>query len=601
MKQLTSATAIGMILAATPALAEVTPQSVWESLSSYYERYGLTVQSGAVDEAGDTLTVRDLVLSQTADTGDTTIDLGDVVFTATGDGAVRMDLADQATITSNVTPMPAEIEEAAPEDEAAGGAEATDAADADTEATPTPDATADAPDTAAEPGAPADDQSAEPAEAAPSAEDAMDQTGGDQAAADAVIPPQPTQFVFTANLANEDITIREDGDAMVYDYLLPKLDMTVTRVTFDDGSAIENPATITMNNVKGSDWVEGSDAEKTVQSASADDITVDIDLDKDGTTAKGQIVIAGIAANSETSMPAGAPKAQEFADMLKAGLTTKGDMTLGSLTADLDMQTMDNEGQPRKFSIKADSAESALNFAIDQSRISYAGTGGAANAELTVPDLPAPVGYGIADSTFDVDFPIEKADAAQDFKVSYTLNGIALTDSVWALFDPQNALPRDPASVDVDLSGSVKVLQGLLDGPSMADISKLEDPNTPEEERAAITEDLAAPPVDLREITLNKVALSLLGATADVSGKLSAPETGTMETPVGSISGRFEGLNGTLDKLGQAGLIPAEQMMGVRMMLAMFAKADPQNPEVMNTELEFKEGGQIFANGQQVK
>ena len=60
-------------------------------------------------------------------------------------------------------------------------------------------------------------------------------------------------------------------------------------------------------------------------------------------------------------------------------------------------------------------------------------------------------------------------------------------------------------------------------------------------------------------------------------------------------------MNGLLDKLGAAGLVPAEQMMGVKMMLQMFAKADPQNPELLTTELEFNEQGQIFANGQQVK
>ena len=92
-----------------------------------------------------------------------------------------------------------------------------------------------------------------------------------------------------------------------------------------------------------------------------------------------------------------------------------------------------------------------------------------------------------------------------------------------------------------------------------------------------------------------------MGAKADVTGKLAAPETGDMQTPVGTISGKFEGVNGLLDKLGAAGLVPAEQMMGVKMMLQMFAKADPQNPELLTTELEFNEQGQIFANGQQVK
>lgn len=42
-------------------------------------------------------------------------------------------------------------------------------------------------------------------------------------------------------------------------------------------------------------------------------------------------------------------------------------------------------------------------------------------------------------------------------------------------------------------------------------------------------------------------------------------------------------------------------MMGMRMMLAMFAKPDEANPDRLTSEIEFREGGRIFANGQQVK
>ena len=49
------------------------------------------------------------------------------------------------------------------------------------------------------------------------------------------------------------------------------------------------------------------------------------------------------------------------------------------------------------------------------------------------------------------------------------------------------------------------------------------------------------------------------------------------------------------------GIAPEQQMMGVRMMLAMFARPSQDDPEKLTTELEFREGGSIFANGQQVK
>lgn len=627
MKRLTSATAIGLILAATPALAEMTPKSVWENLSSYYDSYGLTVEAASVDDAGDTLTVNDLVLTQKAESGETRIDMGDVVFSATGDGAVRMDLADEATLTLDL-PEPPPVDEAALDADATQAADAdtsgadaaaqatTDAADATTDADvaaqATNDTAADAANAAAQ--AAADAAAAAEAAAGDAANDAGDAAADAEAAAEeaaaaaqaemaAEQAEQPSLVTLTAKIANEDITIREDGDAIVYDYLLPKLDMTVTQIELNNGKVITNPATIALVNLKGSDRVEGKKAQKIVKAATIESATFNLAVDnEDGQKATGQFVFGGLAMNSDTAMPADSgTMADDFSAMLKAGMTLKGDLKIASITGNLDMVTKDEEGQMRPVALKMDSADNALTFAIDQARINYAGVSGATKGELTVPDFPVPMGYGLTDTKFNVDFPIAVSDQPQNFTVSYLLNGVTMTDSIWALFDPQAALPRDPASIDVDLAGSIKVLRDFFDPATMEAAAKMEDPNLSDEQRAALMEEMMAPPVDLRDITINKVALNMLGAKADVTGKLAAPEQGDMQEPVGTISGKFEGVPALLEKLGSMGLVPAEQMMGVQMMLQMFSKPDAQNPNVLTTELEFKEGGQVFANGQQVK
>lgn len=616
MKKLTSATAIGMILAATPALAEVTPKSVWENLSSYYDRYGLTVETAAVDEAGDTLTVNDLVLSQKAETGETRIDMGDVVFSATGDGAVRMDMADEVTLTMNL-PEPPPVDEAALDADATQAADAaTSAADAAAQAaTDATDvieddgvATQAAPDAAAEAEAAPGDAAADAANAAAQAQAAAEAANAaaqaemdtEQAAEQA---EQPRKVTVIAKIADEDITIREDGDAMVYDYLLPKVDMTVSQIELNNGKVITNPATIALVNLKGSDRVEGTDTQKIVQAGTIESATFNLAVDNDdGQKATGQFVLGGLSMNSDTAMPAGDKTMKDdLTAMLKAGMAVKGDLKIASITGNLDMVTKDEEGQMRPVALKMDSADNALTFAMDQARINYAGASGATNAELTVPDFPVPVGYGMTDTKFNVDFPIAVSDQPQNFTVSYLLNGVTMTDSIWALFDPQATLPRDPASIDVDLAGSVKVLRDFFDPATMDAAAKMEDPNLSDEQRAALMDEMMAPPVDLRDIIINKVALNMLGAKADVTGKLAAPEQGDMQAPVGTISGKFEGVPALLEKLGSIGLVPSEQMMGVQMMLQMFSKPDAQNPNVLTTELEFKEGGQVFANGQQVK
>jgi len=59
-------------------------------------------------------------------------------------------------------------------------------------------------------------------------------------------------------------------------------------------------------------------------------------------------------------------------------------------------------------------------------------------------------------------------------------------------------------------------------------------------------------------------------------------------------------VNGLIDKLAAAGLVPQEQVQGFRMMLAMFAKP-ADGADSLVSEIEFREGGQVFANGQQIK
>ncbi len=49
------------------------------------------------------------------------------------------------------------------------------------------------------------------------------------------------------------------------------------------------------------------------------------------------------------------------------------------------------------------------------------------------------------------------------------------------------------------------------------------------------------------------------------------------------------------------GLIPEDQLMGTRMMLMMFTKPASEGEDKASTELEFKEDGSLFANGQQLR
>ena len=107
--------------------------------------------------------------------------------------------------------------------------------------------------------------------------------------------------------------------------------------------------------------------------------------------------------------------------------------------------------------------------------------------------------------------------------------------------------------------------------------------------------------------TLAVATLALAAATSAMAvengnQRYSAGIGGSdMTTPVGEIHATYEGVNALVDKLGAMGLIPEDQIMGVRMMMAMFAKPVTEGEDKLETRLEFKEDGSIFANGQQIK
>ena len=69
--------------------------------------------------------------------------------------------------------------------------------------------------------------------------------------------------------------------------------------------------------------------------------------------------------------------------------------------------------------------------------------------------------------------------------------------------------------------------------------------------------------------------------------------------PTGKMELTLKGGNGLLDKLVAMGLIPSDQAMGARMMMAMFAKPG-DGEDTLNSTLEFKDKG-FFANGQRLQ
>ncbi|TKW66800.1 MAG: DUF2125 domain-containing protein [Paracoccus denitrificans] len=584
MTRLYTATAIGAMLVAAPALAEITPASVWEQLSGYYEATGMTVETAAVEEAGDTVTVRGLVLKTASgeagsdDHAELVYTVGDVELTASGDGGVTIDFPDQSTASALLTAPPSS-DPAEDVDAAVDRADdaAQTAADAAEDAATSPDADAAAPESD-DAGTESGDTVAEDGTADPAAADTPTADTGDTAE-DAEIET----VTIDISIANpgETVTVTEDGAGNVYEYQFPTFEMNVDRLTTPEGEVIENPGKLTVTKFIGTDRLESGESLTLDQTGKAESVALNIDFSHESGTALIDATIADLAFEGKGTVPPGTNMGPELSAAMKAGLNADGAITAGPTTINLDVTTNEPDAGPQQVKANSTMESLGLDFMMADGRIGYSGTTGKSTTEVTVPDVPVPLSYSADSAQFNIEVPVIAAAEPQPFKFVYGIDGMTLSDGIWGMFDPQSVLPRDPASIMVDMSGTARLDVDVLDTAAM------EDPNVA--------------PGAVNSLKLNNVDISALGANVSATGDLTSPEGGDLSTPLGTINARLTGINPLFDKLVQAGLLPEDQAMSIRMMMAMFAKPDAQNADVMISDVEFRDGGSIFVNGQQVK
>ena len=580
----TTSSAFALIAFAFPALADVTPAEVWQNWVDYYKANGYTVTEGAREEAGETLSLKDVAVSFAApdDQGAVIFTLLEVTLTGTGDGKVR-------TTFAETSPFKIEFKDA-----------------------------------------------------------------------------EGDLITMNGSVVMKDAEIVSSGSAadMTHDTTASELSGALTTIVVPDEGEKPFPLTVALTNVKYMQHMVDGDLIKVDANLSADKMTFDGTFEDNSGDMPGKIAFTGsidaIKGSGQAAIPKGGDIANDINAGLKAGLAIGGTMSAGAGQFNFDYAGKDEAGtdQTAKGSGKFDGFDLTANMSANG--LSYQGGSDASSFEMTASDLPFPFSYSVANTTFDLQMPVMKSDTPVPFKFAYSLGGLTIADGVWDLFDGAKVLPRDPASLDIDVTGLAKVTMDLFDPASMkamedaadaaeadaagtdaagtdaagTDAAGTDAPGTdtaqtpdatatapepaappadattaPAEgtDMAAGTEagdaaaDAAPQPFEPTEITINKFALDAVGAKVDVSGALTVPEGGTLDAPVGKLNARLEGVNGLIDKAVQMGFVPEDQVAGIRMMLAMFTKAAPEGGDALVGEYEFKEGGQVFANGQQVK
>jgi hypothetical protein len=93
-------TAVLALLAGNPALAEVTPEQVWENWQSMFASYGQTVTVGAENRTGDTLVLSDVSVVAEQDGATASVAIAEISLRDQGDGTVMVKMSDTVPVTT---------------------------------------------------------------------------------------------------------------------------------------------------------------------------------------------------------------------------------------------------------------------------------------------------------------------------------------------------------------------------------------------------------------------------------------------------------------------------------------------------------------------
>ncbi|MDO9639132.1 MAG: DUF2125 domain-containing protein [Pseudotabrizicola sp.] len=498
MRQSTGAASLailGMFLA-SPVMAQVTPEEVWQSWQDLGESYGQTLAADQVAREGDTLVVTGLTSSMVQDGARIDGRIDEVRFRDLANGTVEVTMTETYTIDMTMPGEDGKTQEIAL--------------------------------VLTQPG--------------------LNMIAGGSAA--------QTDYSYTAPSITVDMQIREDAVTLAdVDSTLTGLTGTYVMETAGDASVLDSALAI----------------DSMAFTVTAGDVI-------NGATAVG--TLAALKLGSAGNF-LGVAAMENMVQALRDGFSADVDFSYGAGEFTIDAV---NEGRATK--VVATNETGHFRALMGQEALRYGAGGTGVSMVMTGADIPFPelkLTYG--EASFDFLVPVMASEAPVDFTFVTRIVDLAISDEIWAMFDPTVALPRDPATVILDTKGKVRLTADLMDDAAMA----AQGEDAPGEIHA----------LDVTDLTIRFAGAELTGTGGVTFDNSDLVSFDGVPAPTGKFDLLIRGGNGLLDKLVTMGVVPQDQAMGARMMIAMFAKPG-DGPDVLTSTLEFRDKG-FYANGQRLK
>lgn len=399
-------------------------------------------------------------------------------------------------------------------------------------------------------------------------------------------PKSKGKIQFQVAFDGQETTITEDGDALVYDMKVDSL----------SGTLIAMPEATKIKTQLPAQWVTIEDMRGTYAVTDLDkawDIVSSLNT--------GRVIIEGVMESTSNSAPEGVDFKIEMASTASEGtITMPKEMDSSKpeslLTSGMKMDvSMAATGLTGNMVVKEDGGMSSAKGSADNvlANIDFDVTKGfdfdlAENGiafTMTSSDMPFPVDFKAETLGYALAMPMAKTESG-DAKFGIDLVGLAVNEQIWGMLDPTGQLPHDPITLRLGLSGKLKVLANLMDVEAME--KEFDD----------------KPPFEPLSAKIETLEVNAVGLEIDGEGEVEFDQNDTtsfdgMPAPIGDVTIRANGSNTLIDRLIAMGLIPEDEAMMTRMMVGMFAEST--GDDSISSHIEFKPGGGIFANGQQIR
>lgn len=387
---------------------------------------------------------------------------------------------------------------------------------------------------------------------------------------------------------NLAMTVSGTPEEMLWDYAADRLGFTLVDLEASGEDAPQQPAfDASMGPVDGRSTVVTVDGvQQVTQTVSLNAVSFDFsaqdDAGEDGMAAVSG-ALEGVRAKGDTTLPELPVDMNDMQPAVEAGFGGTG--TLSHQGSRIAFSMTDAQGETDGT---VTSAAGSLGVSFTEQGLRYETAGMETALAVTVPTLPFPISAQWAESGFDLLLPVKASEEPQDTALGLTLAGFTMSEALWSIFDPAGVLPREPATLAVDLGAQVTPEVSLFDADAMESLGVSGEA-----------------PGALETLTLETLRLEAAGASVTGEGAFTF-DNSDLETfdgfprPEGEVRVELRGQNTLIDRLIEMGLLAEEDAMGARMMLGMFT-VPGDAPDSATATIEINARGHILANGQRIQ